>query len=385
MSDQSRSHNQAESLQRKMEQAAEPQSYRIDQAHTDPIDADQRPNDEHAAPTNAAKDIPCNSGDLNHADRPTDYDFRTASPVSRQQLSSLHTLHEDCAAGFSESASDLMRTMFSCDLAEVVETSYCEFLYSLDDPTCFYLISPQSFDGQWMLNISPRLAFAMIDRMLGGEPNPAETIHREMTGIEARLMSRVVDRFLQDLKSGWDKIATIDPVICDSVMRHPMHGRHLPANERTARVNFTASVSGVSGSISLLIPLATIEHLGCHLNNLSWYDAAKQPTDQTRDAISNQLSSATIEVVVNLAHSTIRTDDLLGLSVGDIIATEKDSTDDLELSIHNVPKFKASAGAFRGKKAVRIESHLDKPQMDVHAMKKLDAKGDETTESDDDA
>lgn len=388
MSDESRSKNQAESLQRKMDQA-ETKMYRIDRAHTEKPIAERSADPESGAnapaeTVNASATSPIDSAPVDSvsADQAVEYDFRQQTPVSREQLSSLHTLHERCAEDFSESASDLMRTALSCELTEVVETSYCEFLYSLDDPTCFYLIAPQTCAGQWMLDVSPRLAFAMIDRMLGGEPNPAETIHREMTDIEARLMRRVVDRFLQDLASSWKKIAAIDPIISEPVVRHPMHGRYLAANERTARVNFTATVSGVSGAISLLIPLATIDHLGSQLNNHSWCDAATQPTDQTRSAISNQLAAAPIEVIVNLAHSTIRTDDLLGLSVGDIIATEKESTDDLELSIQSVPKFKASAGAFRGKKAVRIESNLDKPETEVHAMQKLDSDLESTPERD---
>jgi flagellar motor switch protein FliM len=65
--------------------------------------------------------------------------------------------------------------------------------------------------------------------------------------------------------------------------------------------------------------------------------------------------------VVTLARSTIRTGDLLDLSVGDIITTEKEIHEPLELAVQDVPKFHARAGAFKGKKAVRIESIVDKP------------------------
>ena len=56
----------------------------------------------------------------------------------------------------------------------------------------------------------------------------------------------------------------------------------------------------------------------------------------------------------------IRTADLLDLSVGDIITTEKEVNDPLELAVQEVPKYHARAGAFKGKKAVRIESVIER-------------------------
>jgi len=63
-----------------------------------------------------------------------------------------------------------------------------------------------------------------------------------------------------------------------------------------------------------------------------------------------------VNVVVTLARSKINTGDLLSLNVGDVIATEKEVADSLELSIQDVHKFNVRAGSLKGKKAVRIES-----------------------------
>jgi flagellar motor switch protein FliM len=48
--------------------------------------------------------------------------------------------------------------------------------------------------------------------------------------------------------------------------------------------------------------------------------------------------------------------------VGDVITTEKEVNDPLELAVQEVPKFNARAGAFKGKKAVQIDSVIEKPQ-----------------------
>ncbi len=61
-----------------------------------------------------------------------------------------------------------------------------------------------------------------------------------------------------------------------------------------------------------------------------------------------------VEVVVDLAETNISTSDLIGLRVGDIIATEKDVERPLVVSIEGRPKFHAQAGAFKGRKAIQV-------------------------------
>jgi flagellar motor switch protein FliM len=59
-------------------------------------------------------------------------------------------------------------------------------------------------------------------------------------------------------------------------------------------------------------------------------------------------------VVVELAETNISTSDLIGLRVGDIIATEKDTQRPLVVSVEGQPKFHAQPGAYKGRKAVQV-------------------------------
>ena len=84
------------------------------------------------------------------------------------------------------------------------------------------------------------------------------------------------------------------------------------------------------------------------------------PTPETKSKITSSVDQAPVDVVVTLARSKIRTCDLLDLSVGDIITTEKEIKAPLELAVQNVPKYNATAGAFKGKKAVQIKSMIER-------------------------
>ena len=67
------------------------------------------------------------------------------------------------------------------------------------------------------------------------------------------------------------------------------------------------------------------------------------------------MQNALVELRVRLAQARITTGELIGLRVGDIITTEKDVRDSLLVTVEGVPKFRASPGAYKARKAIRIE------------------------------
>jgi flagellar motor switch protein FliM len=81
-------------------------------------------------------------------------------------------------------------------------------------------------------------------------------------------------------------------------------------------------------------------------------------TDESIQRISRNLRGSLVEVVVRLARTKISTGDLVGLRVGDIIATEKDIHSPVLVSVEGVPKFHARPGAYRGHKAICIHDAI---------------------------
>jgi flagellar motor switch protein FliM len=79
-------------------------------------------------------------------------------------------------------------------------------------------------------------------------------------------------------------------------------------------------------------------------------------TPQTRAALGRRLDASQVELVVTLAETKITTSDLIGLRVGDIVTTDKDIHQPLDVAVQGASKFHASAGAFKGCKAIRIDT-----------------------------
>lgn len=294
--------------------------------------------------------------------RVTAYDFKRPERVGKDQMRAMHSLHESLARNFGASVSSMLRTMIEVKLLSVDQLTYSEFVFSLDNPSCFNVLTPLPLNGNWILDIAPTLSYAIIDRMLGGDPDPNETIRRPLTEIENRLIGRVVDLFLGRLKEAWENIVDLELEV-EKVESNPQLVQIVPPNEVVILIGFEVLLGKNRGMMNLCIPFNTIETFNSRLSRNGWVGYGKgTPTEESRGQVSSSMSDAPVDIVVTLARSKIRTGDLLELAVGDIITTEKEVASLLELAVQDVPKFNASVGAFKGKKAVRIESVLEKPR-----------------------
>lgn len=332
MSDEVLSQNQVENLLREMESQVE---------------------DAPVAPKEATSE---KNASASRRVRVTSYDFKRPERVGKEQMRAMHSLHEGLARGFGASISGMLRTMIEVKLVSVDQLTYSEFVYSLDNPSCFNVLKPSPLEGSWILDISPALSYAIIDRMLGGDATPGDILRRPLTEIEMRLIGRVVRVFLEQLQINWENIAPLTFEV-ERVESNPQLVQIVPPNEVVILVGLEVTFGRNRGMINLCIPFNTVERFNSQLSSDSWVGYSKHhSTPETRQRVASSVDRAPVQVVVTLARSRIKTGDLLELSVGDIITTEKESTEPLEIAIQDVPKLRGRPGAFKGKKAIRIEA-----------------------------
>lgn len=353
MSEDTMSQSQVENLLRAMEQGNTPS----------PI-AKQTKSDETAATRRGTTDTvePVAVNTMRRGSKKelvTPYDFKRPERVGKEQMRAMHSLHESIARNFGAVISGMLRTMIEVKLLSVDQMTYSEFVFGLDNPSCFNILTPSPLEGNWILDIAPALSYALIDRMLGGDAEPGAMIRRPLTEIENRLVGRLVTAFLVQLHDAWRNVVMLE-IEVDRVESSPQLVRIVPPNEVVILVCFEVTLGKNRGMINLCIPFNTVERFNSQLSNNGWVGCVKtRPTEATRKTISTNVDVAAVDLVVTLARSKIRTADLLDLNVGDVITTEQDVSAALELSVQGVPKFSVRPGAFRGKKAVRIEGLIN--------------------------
>ena len=310
---------------------------------------------ESGAPKSARRAPPESGASSKSREKVTPYDFKRPERVGKEQMRALQSLHEGFGRNFGAAMSGLLRSIIEVKLTSVDQLTYSEFVFSLENPTCFNLLRAEPLEGSLILDINPSILYPIIDRLLGGGRETGSITRRPLTEIELRLVSRITTLFLEELRHAWENVIELTLSV-DRVESNPQLVQIVPPNEVVVLISFELTLGELRGMMNLCIPFNSIERIGGKLTSNSWitYGRRTASPDDIQQ-ISRNLRGALMEMVVHLAETKISTGDLLGLRVGDIITTEKDTNHPLLVSVEGVPKFRARAGAFKGRKAIQVE------------------------------
>jgi len=282
------------------------------------------------------------------------YNFRRPDRVSKDQIHALSFLHNRFARNVATSLSAYLRTITELSVTAVEQFSYSEFLMSLSDPTAFYALAIPPFDELGALEINPAIAFAMVDRMLGGTGQSAAP-ERALTEIEQNVVDSVVKILLEALAETWRPLVSLAFGIRGRETRPQMLQVAAP-NEIVIMIVFDVRIGEVRGMMNLCIPASIAETMG---GVQAWQPHHRAPTGTERSWLQHNLGSVELDVSAVL-ESKLLTSDLLALGAGDVITLGVSSDRPIDVRVGGTLKFKGRLGVGgRGQLGVRIDRRCD--------------------------
>lgn len=282
------------------------------------------------------------------------YDFKRPERVSKDQMRALETLHEGFARNFGAALSGFLRTIVEVKVSTCDQMTYSEFIASLPNPTSFNLLAADPLEGNMCLEISPLIIYPIIDRLLGGTNQELFIPQRPLTVIETRLISKVTDRAIDALTEAWAGIRDLKFSVTGTES-NPHLVQIVPPNEVVIVVGFELKMSSRAGTMNLCIPYNVIEPVMDDLAAQSWFSVGRMRVSQEySDQIVDRMSRGSLEVTGLLAETSITLRDLLNLSVGDVLVTEKAANAPAVLCVEGERKFVAHLGQFKGGRAMRV-------------------------------
>jgi flagellar motor switch protein FliM len=291
----------------------------------------------------------------------TPYDFKRPERVGKEQMRALQTLHEGFGRNFGAALSALLRSIVEVKLTSVDQLTYSEFVFSLENPTCFNLLKAEPLEGNLILDINPSILYPIIDRLLGGGREAGPLARRPLTEIELRLVSRITGLFLQELRHAWENVLDLKLEVIQ-VESNPQLVQIVPPNEVVVLISFELTIGELRGMLNLCVPYNSIERIGGKLSANSWVAyGRRQATPESVAQISRTVCTSQVELRVRLAQTRLSTGEMIGLRIGDIITTEKDVHQPVIVSVEGLPKFHAKPGCFKGRKAVMIVDSVKNP------------------------
>jgi flagellar motor switch protein FliM len=291
------------------------------------------------------------------------YNFRRPDRVSREQIHSLHYLHDRFARSAGTSLSTYLRTVFEMSLVTVEQRSYAEFVAKLADPTAFYALAIPPFAELGALEIHPAMAFAMIDRMLGGGGQGLDT-PRALTEIEQHVVDSVVKVLLEGLTETWKPVVELAFGIRGRETR-PQLLKVAAPNEVIIMLSFELRMNDVRGTMHVCLPEAVVEATSSQVAQ-AWQRHRRELTPDERGWLNQSLEQVPVALVPEIV-TYLPASEIAALSVGDVIGLGVPSDHAMDLRVGGVAKLRGHLAVERGRMVARVEHRCDQPNGEVAA------------------
>ncbi|GIP46661.1 flagellar motor switch protein FliM [Paenibacillus sp. DXFW5] len=282
------------------------------------------------------------------------YDFKRAVRFSKDHIRSLTRIHENFARYLTTYFSAQLRTFVQINVVQVEQLPYDEFIRSIPKMTILNIFEAEPLEGRMVLEVHPNVAFAMLDRLLGGlgaAPSKIGTL----TEIETIIMERIFSRAFESLQEAWRTIVDINPRM-EGLETNPQFMQIVSPNETIALISLSTKIGDTSGMINLCIPHVVIEPIMPKLSVHHWFVSQKKSrAPEEVDALRNRVNKAKLPIIAELGESQITIREFLGLSVGDVISLNKPVQDGLQIRVGDRLKYIGSPGTIKDRIAIQID------------------------------
>lgn len=288
------------------------------------------------------------------------YDLTSQDRIIRGRLPQLEVIYEKFMRAFRVSLSSALRKIASITLTSTEFLKFGEFINTLPMPTCMSVLRFGNLRGSALLVIESKLAYALVDSFFGGADRPYTKIDgKDFTPIELSIVRRVVELAINDLENAW---ASIEKIGCSFVRTevNPQFVGIVPPTDVVIASTFDVELENATGTISIVIPYATIEPIKQKLS--TGFQVESDQTDKKlwTSIIKEQLLETDVDIKVNLGETEIKLKDLMNLKVGDVIPLDQDATGEFDVQVENVKKFKGYYGIHHGTVAVQVTRPVEK-------------------------
>lgn len=281
------------------------------------------------------------------------YDFRRTDRIAKDQLRTIHLLHENFARGMASSLSAYLRSYVVVNLISVEQLSFAEFTQSLPSPTTLINLAMKPYEGSAVLEMNPSLVFPLLEMLLGGSIKGQATLTREITEIEQSILDGLLRVILNDLQTVWAAVAPMEFAI-DDHESEPQLLQAMAQNEAVVAITIEVRIGETSGMMNLGIPSIVVKMLRQKFDQHRMVRKA-QSTDEEHARLLRLIQPASLHLDARLQGPTIGMKTLLDLQEGDVIALDFPLNRPLDLMVNGKLKYEGAVVSEGSKRALQIQ------------------------------
>jgi flagellar motor switch protein FliM len=281
------------------------------------------------------------------------HDFKRASKFAKDHIKTLNIIHDNYARLVTNFLTGYLRTLVQVDVVTVEALPYSDFSNSVSNPVVLAIIDFTPLSGSVILEIEPHIAYALVDRILGGKGSSMEKV-REFTEIELAIIERIIIQILNLMREPWENVISIRPRL-DKIETNAQFAQIVAQNETVALITLSAKVGDVDGMINICIPHMVVEPIASKLSTRFWFsNIQKEATPEMKESIEAKIQNTMAPVKAILGKTTISVSDFIELQPGDVLPLDANINEDMEVQVGDIVKFYAKPGVKKNKVAIKI-------------------------------
>lgn len=293
-----------------------------------------------------------------------DYNFKIPNKFAKDHTRTLQIMHENFSRLLQTYLSGYLRTLVQIEVISVDQLTYNEFTNSMPNPSVLGIVDFTPLSGSIIVEMTPPICFAMIERVLGGTGHAFERA-RGFTEIELSLIEKIMGQIISFFRDPWKNVIELKPRL-KKIETNPQFAQIMAPNETVALITLNTKVGNIEGMIHICIPHLVIEPVIPKLSTKFWFSGiSKEITGSDLKIIEKKIRSTVLPIKVVLGRTDITVRDFLGLNIGDVVPMNTYVSEDLKIYVGNLLKFHGKPGLKKNKVAVKI-TRVEKKGDDVN-------------------
>ncbi len=304
------------------------------------------------------------------ADGIRNYDLSSQERIVRGRMPTLEIVNERFARNFRVGVFNFMRRNPEISVGPVKVQKFSAFLRNVVVPTNINVVHVRPLRGMGLLICDPTLVFTVIDNLFGGTGSQHVRVEgREFSATEQRIIQRMVEVITTEYARSWASIYPIELEYARSEMNTQFANIATPS-EIVVTTTFEVEIGDVGGSMHVCIPYSTFEPIREILYSPLQGDQGSADR-RWLHLLTQQIQSATVQLVAELAHADLTVRELVALKAGDFIELNRQPT--LAATVDGVPVLRCGYGVVGQRYGLRVAEFLTQPAEGAAAADPLPA------------
>jgi flagellar motor switch protein FliM len=284
------------------------------------------------------------------------WDARRAGQIGREQLQAITQLHEGFARSLTHSLGAYLRVIFTAALVSAEHLTYREFMERIPETTYFASCKLEPMGLEAALQIDLKVAFPIVDLLLGGE-GKSTTTTREITEIEEQIIESVARIVCRELGTAWQAVDL--QVEFEKRLESADAQRLMLPDDKTLSLSFEITMSEVRGSLNLAVPVS-VSHALLRKISEEWNERRPRRRSEWRDRIKQRLLDCRFSAELSASGLRASVTNLSELALGQLLLLRGSTAQPATLLVAGIEMFGAVPARSAEARAAQVLARMEK-------------------------